>query len=411
MIGRDYIQSSIERGPRNDVSRPHRGLLKSVVLGAADAPPATPRPRLWEPRAPEARRRARVLPDRLGLAPPPPCPPRDRDARTKRPEDPRERCRRGGCRLAELSLALFDEAVDARLVSRAPARSSERVRQRAAHELRHPASDRRQAVDGYHWRETPGSSRRSTGASRAVGRRSTRGARAQRTPGTRPTQARGHHRPQPSRERSLNIKSRDRLQLEDWFDSAIVFSRYSWVELDARAAPAKPPCRSRTCVKHVHAAAVGGRYLTEVRRITGWATRHGTSPGADLRLTFRGDAGGAAVRRRAATSPPLRARRRRTRKAAETAADSDGTGSKTIDPRTSCGWTIPRPPRTRLSASATRLRRRCTIPSSRPLRCGAIDRRKGGDEDAIPISRGRGGGGAPCSGTRVTATVASWRRR
>jgi hypothetical protein len=28
---------------------------------------------------------------------------------------------------------------------------------------------------------------------------------------------------------SLNVKSRDRMHLEDWFESLIVFSRYSWV--------------------------------------------------------------------------------------------------------------------------------------------------------------------------------------
>ena len=53
---------------------------------------------------------------------------------------------------------------------------------------------------------------------------------------------------------SLNIKSRDRLQLEDWFDSAIVFSRYSWVG-DAESNPEETPLPFPEQLKHVQAAA------------------------------------------------------------------------------------------------------------------------------------------------------------
>ena len=53
---------------------------------------------------------------------------------------------------------------------------------------------------------------------------------------------------------SLNVKSKDRLQLEDWFDSMIVFSRYAWVGT-ADANPGEEPLPFPTQLKHVVAAA------------------------------------------------------------------------------------------------------------------------------------------------------------
>ena len=53
---------------------------------------------------------------------------------------------------------------------------------------------------------------------------------------------------------SLNVKSKDRLQLEDWFDSMIVFSRHAWVGT-ADANPGEEPLPFPEQLKHVAAAA------------------------------------------------------------------------------------------------------------------------------------------------------------
>ena len=53
---------------------------------------------------------------------------------------------------------------------------------------------------------------------------------------------------------TLNVKSRDRTQLEDWFDSMIVFSRYSWVGTPEEN-PGEEPMPFPEQLQHVAAAA------------------------------------------------------------------------------------------------------------------------------------------------------------
>ena len=53
---------------------------------------------------------------------------------------------------------------------------------------------------------------------------------------------------------TLNVKSRDRLNLEDWFDSCVVFGRYAWVgTVDEN--PGETPLPFPDALKHVAAAA------------------------------------------------------------------------------------------------------------------------------------------------------------
>ena len=57
---------------------------------------------------------------------------------------------------------------------------------------------------------------------------------------------------------TLNVKSRDRLNLEDWFDSCVVFSRYAWVgTVDEN--PGETPLPFPDALKHVAAAAAADK--------------------------------------------------------------------------------------------------------------------------------------------------------
>ena len=57
---------------------------------------------------------------------------------------------------------------------------------------------------------------------------------------------------------TLNVKSRDRLNLEDWFDSCVVFGRYAWVgTVDEN--PGVTPLPFPDALKHVAAAAAADK--------------------------------------------------------------------------------------------------------------------------------------------------------
>ena len=56
---------------------------------------------------------------------------------------------------------------------------------------------------------------------------------------------------------TLNVKSKDRLNLEDWFDSMIVFARYFWVGTVAEN-PGEEPLPFPEELRHVQVAAGGG---------------------------------------------------------------------------------------------------------------------------------------------------------
>ena len=57
---------------------------------------------------------------------------------------------------------------------------------------------------------------------------------------------------------TLNVKSRDRLNLEDWFDSCVVFGRYAWVgTVDEN--PGEAPLPFPDALKHVAAAAAADK--------------------------------------------------------------------------------------------------------------------------------------------------------
>ena len=53
---------------------------------------------------------------------------------------------------------------------------------------------------------------------------------------------------------TLNVKSKDRMNLEDWFDSVIIFSRFSWVGT-AEENPGEEPLPFPESLKHVQEAA------------------------------------------------------------------------------------------------------------------------------------------------------------
>jgi hypothetical protein len=177
----------------------------------------------------------------------------------KRPDREAEAVAAEDAASAKLSRALFDEAVDARLVSR--------VRPSSLKELVPSKALKRSDCKDIHKRSSIKKSRYMTifPGQLATLKEGRLGSLAKldtqnpvmyiEYPGLGRLKLVGTIvRSRATRYFSLNIKSRDRLQLEDWFDSAIVFSRYSWVG-DAESNPEETPLPFPEQLKHVQAAA------------------------------------------------------------------------------------------------------------------------------------------------------------